>query len=115
MPGLGRGAAEAVARVEQQSLGEGAVARAFSVWKRSVHGPARHLRFRPDDCGHLECCRTHLAARDVLASAMRRLPTKAARDLRDLVGPYDEIFESRSLVDPGAPDTDAWWHRRFVP
>jgi hypothetical protein len=113
--GLSRSAAEAVARLEAREFGAGAVARALACWQRSVQGPARGLRFRDDDCGHLECCRTHLAARDLLESAVMRLPARAARELRALVAPYDGIFESRSVADPGVPVSEWWWQRRFVP
>ncbi|GAA3785107.1 hypothetical protein GCM10023083_21510 [Streptomyces phyllanthi] len=73
------------------------------------------MRFSDDYCGLDECCRPHLAARDLLESAALRLPARAAGELRDLLKPYDEIFESRSLADPGAPASAWWWRRRFVP
>ncbi len=107
--------ASAVARLEAGQFGAGAVGRAFSVWKRSVQGPARFLRFREDDCGVLECCRVHLAARDLLEATAMQLPAHAAKELRALIKPYDRIFESRSLADPGTPTSEWWWHRRFVP
>ncbi len=80
-----------------------------------VQGPTRFLRFREDDCGVKECCRGHLAARDLLEDAALRLPARAARELREAVRPYDEIFESRSIADPGMPVSAFWWNRRFVP
>ncbi len=115
VPGLSGPASEAVARFEAVKFGPGAVARAFSVWKRSVQGPVRCLRFRDDDCGIAECCRAHLAARDLLETAALQLPTRVARELRSLIRPYDEIFESKSLADPGVPASEWWWKRRFVP
>ncbi|MEK2479551.1 hypothetical protein [Streptomyces noursei] len=91
------------------------MARAFSTWKRSVQGPVRFLRFRDDDCGIAECCRAHLAARDLLESAALQLPARVARELRSLIRPYDEIFESKSIADPEVPASEWWWNRRFVP
>jgi hypothetical protein len=104
-----------VARLEAVRFGAGAVGQAFSLWKRAVQGPARFMRFREDDCGTAECCRPHLAARDLLESAATRLPPRAARELRALLTPYDQIFAARSLADPGVPTAERWWHRRFVP
>ncbi|MGK5631819.1 hypothetical protein [Streptomyces sp. URMC 123] len=114
--GLSGGSAGAVARFEaDEGLGDGDVARAFALWARAVRGPAHTLRSGDDDCGVDACCHPHLAARDLLETAVLRLPSRAARELRALVRPHDEIYESRSLADPGAPASERWWRRRFVP
>ncbi|MFS8096241.1 hypothetical protein LFM09_03790 [Lentzea alba] len=81
----------------------GAIAEALNGWTRFVHGPARAI----DDYGehpHPDlCCHRHDPAdcRAALHLALMSLPAKAARELRALVRPLDELFLARSIPSPG--------------
>lgn len=112
-PGLARGSstlAGAVARLERDRLWSGAVAQALQRWSRVAHRPA--LAFS-GGCGCPLCNPIYTAdERAVLELALHALPSRAARELRDLVDPLDELYLARSWPDPTLSPDDGWWTRR---
>jgi hypothetical protein len=50
--------------------------------------------------------------RAVLEVALHALPPRAARELRGLVDPLDELYLSRSWPDPTVSPNEGWWARR---
>ncbi|GLW68149.1 hypothetical protein Kpho02_04480 [Kitasatospora phosalacinea] len=114
LQGLPRRTRTAVHRIEALGLGAGAVAEALHTYERFLRRPGRHLYVPRADC---PCC-DPLTARDVLETALHRLPRPARAPLRALVERLDEEFLHRTLPDPLAARPDgtrpaAWWHRRL--
>jgi hypothetical protein len=113
--GLSARAARQLAQYESSGgRRPGETAAAFRRWAVSVHGPSDPLRFRDDFCGYDECCRPHVAARDVLADALRALPVRGSRELGALLAPYDARFLARSVALGPPEPRNRWWADRFV-
>ena len=113
MPGFARGSgglASAVARLERDRLRPGEVAAALRQWSKVAHRPGLAVL---GGCG-CPLCNPYAMneERDVLQLALYALPRSAARELRALVGPLDELYLARSWQDPSAPAHYAWWARR---
>lgn len=113
MPGFARGSgrlAGAVARLERDRLWPGAVAAALRQWSKVAHQPALASL---GGCSCPLCNPFYMNdERDVLELALHALPRTAARELRALVEPLDELYLARSWADPSAPAHYAWWARR---
>ncbi|MFE7524618.1 hypothetical protein ACFU7Y_02740 [Kitasatospora sp. NPDC057542] len=69
---------------------------------RRVHPPGPPF---VDDC---PCCADDYG-RDLLEAALRALPTRAARELRAVVKPLDEVFLARVRPDPAHNGREEWW------
>src|SRR5258708_5357721 len=112
-PGLARGPgmlAAAVARLERDRLWPGAIAQALRQWSRIAHRPGLALS---GGCGCPLCNPFYTTdERAVLELALHALPPRAARELRHLVEPLDELYAARSWHDPFASPDDGWWARR---
>lgn len=91
----------AIADLERARLRPGEIAEALDGWARLARGPARKLDNPASEA--CPCCpgNDQVEHRDVLRMALHALPTNAARELRALVQPLDEIFLSRSVPEPG--------------
>ncbi|MEV6399866.1 hypothetical protein AB0M39_34625 [Streptomyces sp. NPDC051907] len=48
----------------------------------------------------------------MLELALHALPRRAARELRGMVEPLDDLYIARSRPDPHASPDDGWWARR---
>ncbi|WP_086668443.1 hypothetical protein [Lentzea kentuckyensis] len=92
----------AIADFERTYFGPGAVAEAFTGWARFVHGPARIIDDYSDNHLDYPCCPRHDPAdcRAELRAALLALPAKAARELRALVRPLDDLYLARSIPHP---------------
>jgi hypothetical protein len=67
-----------------------------------VHGPVRALDdYAPEAC-HCPGCQWDdpVVCREALRTALHALPAKAARELRALIRPLDELYLARSIPDP---------------
>jgi hypothetical protein len=62
-------------------------------------------------CGTRECCGSPLADRDTLEQAMRRLPRRSARELRDLVHELDRRILAKFPFQ--LDHYHHWWHTDF--
>lgn len=111
--GLARGSgrlAGAISRLERERLWEGAVAQALRRWSQLAHSPRRAFS---DGCGCPLCDPfSTTEVRAVLELALHALPSRAARELRVLVEPLDDLFRARSWPDPAASPDEGWWARR---
>jgi hypothetical protein len=92
----------AIAELEHARLRPGALAEALDGWGRFVRGPLRGLDdYEPELC---PCpgCQWHnpVVRRHALRTALHVLPIKAARELRALIRPLDEIYLARSIPEP---------------
>ncbi|MFE0026840.1 hypothetical protein [Amycolatopsis sp. NPDC059021] len=92
----------AIAVLERARLRPGAIAEALAGWSRFVRGPVRALdEYTPEEC---PCpgCQWHdpVVRRETLRLALFALPVRAARELRALVEPLDEVYLSRSIPLP---------------
>jgi hypothetical protein len=67
-----------------------------------VHGPARALDdYAPEACSCSGCqWDDPVVRRQALRTALHALPSKAARELRALILPLDELYLARSTLDP---------------
>ncbi|MFB7947898.1 hypothetical protein ACFC6L_23630 [Kitasatospora phosalacinea] len=108
LQGLPRRTLAAVRRIEALGPGPGAVAEALHTYERFLRRPGRYLYIPWPNC---PCCDPP-AARDVLETALHRLPHPARTPLRTLVARLDEEFRHRTLPDPLAAPAP-WWHRRL--
>ncbi|MEU3647739.1 hypothetical protein AB0E59_30435 [Lentzea sp. NPDC034063] len=99
---LSPAALRAIAVIERTHLRPGQTAEALTGWARFVHGPARAITgYEPDDCPCPGCeWDDPVARRTALATVLRALPAKPARELRALVRPLDELYLARSLPVP---------------
>ncbi|GLW53776.1 hypothetical protein [Kitasatospora phosalacinea] len=109
LQGLPRRTRAAVHRIEALGLGPGAVAEALHQYEGFLRRPGRYLYVPWPTC---PCC-DPLYARDVLETALHRLPRPARTPLRVLVDRLDEEFRRRTLPDPLAAHPAPWWHRRL--
>ncbi|WP_093592445.1 hypothetical protein [Lentzea waywayandensis] len=101
MTGASAPTAGAIARFERDHFHPGAVARALRCWSAFVHGPIRAIT-DSESCHYFyggwdepDWCR------GILRDAQRALPAKAARELRALVRPLDELYLTRAIPAPG--------------
>jgi hypothetical protein len=92
----------AIAEWERSRLRPGKIAEALDGWSRFVHGPNRSMHdYAPEDCPCPGCqWDDPIVRREVLHEALHALPTKAARELRALLRPLDEIYLARSIPTP---------------
>lgn len=91
----------------------GAVFEAFHRWKSFAHGPLRDLtRIPVAGCSIAECCDAAFDDRDLLETALHRLPGKPARELRLLVAALDDTILTRAVVIPRRPSDPHWWRNR---
>ena len=113
-PGLARGSgklAGAVARLERDQLWLGAVAAALRQWSRVAHRPGLAVA---GGCGCPLCNPFYMNdERAVLELALHALPHGAARELRALVEPLDELYLAGTWQNSSAPAHYAWWARRY--
>jgi hypothetical protein len=100
-----------VVRLERQDnrLRPGGIRRALQGWIGIAHGPAAGLL---NDFGGCPCGCT-LDYREVLDIALRSLPERAVRELRQVVVAGDNLFLSRTLPDLWADPRDPWWKQRM--
>ncbi|GAA3433723.1 hypothetical protein [Kutzneria kofuensis] len=92
--------------MEQDRLSSGTVAVALRIWAQVVRGPGPGV-------SHEKWCEFPFEQREILERALCRLPPRAARELRELVRPLDEIYLANTSNDPFAARGDPWWRRRI--
>ena len=99
---LSPAALRAIALIERTHLRPGQTAEALTGWARFVHGPVRAITgYEQDDCPCPGCeWGDPVTRRAALATVLRVLPTRPARELRALVRPLDELYLARSLPVP---------------
>lgn len=92
----------AIAEFERARSCPGAIAESLDDWARFVHGPARAIAGYGTELNPCPCCDSLDPAlgRAVLRMALIALPAKAARELRALVRPLDELYLARSIPSP---------------
>ena len=80
----------------------GAVARALVVWSKFVHGPIKVIAGHEQGPSEWQCSDEDDPgwSRTVLRSALHVLPVKAARELRALVRPLDDLYLTRTIPGP---------------
>lgn len=100
VPRISAATARAIAEIERSRRSPGSIAEALAQWTRFVHGPARRLD-NPISAG-CPCCENGGGAipRETLHRALHELPANAARELRALIRPLDEIYLARSIPEP---------------
>jgi hypothetical protein len=104
--GLPRGSARLIDAVRRWEPHPGAVAWSLRIWADAVRRPHYiHYRSRTWDFPH--------EVRETLEAALCALPTRAARELRELVQPLDDIYLANTSNDPFAARGDPWWKRRL--
>lgn len=97
LAGVSAATTRAITAFEHVHSYPGSVAGSFRTWSRFVRGPARAIvgfsyeDYEPDD---------PFTSRSVLRMALAALPGKAARELRTLLRPLDELYLARSLPVP---------------
>jgi hypothetical protein len=108
VPGISAAAQRQIADYERLQHRPGAVADALTYWSRQVHGSKFHPPEQDtrDDC---PCGCDGLTGRVLLEAALRRLPVRAARELRAAVTPLDALFLDRVLPDPRLSERWDWW------
>ncbi|HET9173313.1 MAG TPA: hypothetical protein VFN97_28040 [Actinospica sp.] len=113
VPGLAVGSsrlAGAVSRLERERLWPGAIAQALRRWSQVARRPSLALS---GGCGCPLCDPFHTTEeRAVLELALHALPVRAARELRTIVAPLDELYLARSWPDPTLALDGGWWARR---
>lgn len=92
----------AIARFERIHYTPGSVAGALDSWSRFVHGPARVITGYGTELNPCPCCDSldPYVERRVLRRALIALPARAARELRALVRPLDDLYLARSIPSP---------------
>lgn len=108
-PGLPRGSGSlvgAVHRWERERGTPGQVALCLRIWTQMVRRP---------NFGHYRrgWWDVEYEVRETLEAVLRCLPPRAARELRDMVRPLDEIYLANTAADPFAEPDDRWWRRRL--
>lgn len=105
-PGLPRGSARlvsALAVLERHGLDS--VAGALRVWRLEVRG-----QLVLTGCDH--CDESPIEARRTLDAALRSLPPRPARELREMVAPLDALYVAKTVPDPSVhPDVPEWLRR----
>lgn len=98
--------AGAVSRLEHDRFWPGAIAQALQQWSRTAHRPSLGLS---GGCGCTFCSLYYLTdERGVLEAAMHALAPEAARELRRLVKPLDDLYIAKTWPDPFAPPDAGW-------
>ena len=102
VPRVSAAATRAIAELERSRWSPGAIADALAEWTRFVHGPARRLDNPSAGSVGCPCCENGGGAipRETLHRALHELPTNAARELRALIRPLDELYLARSIPEP---------------
>ena len=92
----------AIARFERIHYLPGSVAGALDSWARFVRGPARVIADYGTELAPCPCCDAldPYMERRVLRRALIALPARAARELRALVRPLDDLYLARSIPSP---------------
>jgi hypothetical protein len=95
-------ALRAIADFERTYSDPGDVAEALDDWARFVRGPARAITRYATELNPCPCCDSldPAVARALLRTALIALPTRAARELRALVRPLDDLYLARSIPNP---------------
>jgi hypothetical protein len=113
VPGISAPAQRYIADFERAHSRPGAVADALACWSSVVHRSRRHEPVHnplaPDltDC---PCCDHGDRGRTLLEAALRRLPRRAARELRSAVAPLDALYLTRVRPEPALNDRLDWWN-----
>ena len=96
----------AIATFERTHFSPGAVADALDDWARFVRGPARAIKGYATELNPCPCCDSldPAVGRAVLRRALIALPARAARELRALVRPLDDLYLARSIPSPEHAD-----------
>lgn len=102
--------AGAIHRLERDRPRRMPLSEAFQAWERLV----RNGHPWTDPLHPWQDGRENLDARADLEFALHALPRRAARELRSLVNPLDEIYLSNTSPDPYAPPDQPWWQRRYL-
>ncbi|MFJ3661357.1 hypothetical protein ACIPPM_12940 [Streptomyces sp. NPDC090119] len=103
-----------IRRVEHRRFWLGATDKAFWDWARLAHGPLRAIADprTSDRCGIPECGCDPSYSRDHLEEMMHVLPTKSARELRQLVRDLDsKILRRARVISAPSPDLPWWRHQ----
>lgn len=89
----------AIAELERTRLRPGQIAEALDGWARFVRGPVRALDdYAPELCPCPGCqWDDPVVQREALRMALHALPAKAARELRALIRPLDELYLARTI------------------
>ena len=92
----------AIARFERIHYLPGSVAEALDSWSRFVRGPVRVIADYGTELAPCPCCDAldPYMERRVLRRALIALPARAARELRALVRPLDDLYLARSIPSP---------------
>jgi hypothetical protein len=84
-------------------LQPGDVGAAMRLWRNYVHRPEREL-WHDYERGNVcwSCCGNPLEARALLDTVMQAMSRRAARELRQIVGRFDDVWDQPSLplADP---------------
>jgi hypothetical protein len=113
VPGLSGAAQRAVAAFELARDRPGGIAAAMEGWERFVRGSPRHEPVGYSDQVHYPSWNeADLDGRVLLEQALRALPSRAARELRCVVGVVDRIYLARVRPDPRSNGCEDWW--RFL-
>ncbi|KAA2255244.1 hypothetical protein F0L68_28920 [Solihabitans fulvus] len=114
MPGLSIQAQRQILEFECQRRTPGDIANAVRSWSWLVHRPGAPplARSYGTFVGCEECdCYGHdcMDSRSLLELALRALPPGAARELRRVVAPLDEVYLRRVLPNPVVGECLDWW------
>lgn len=90
----------AIREFERARSHPGLVAQSLHAWSRFVHGPARAIVADLTYTDDWHDADDPVTARYMLRMALAALPGKAARELRTLLEPLDELYLTRSLPVP---------------
>jgi GrpB-like predicted nucleotidyltransferase (UPF0157 family) len=104
--GLPHASARLVGAVARWEQSPGEVAWAVKIWAEAVRRP-HYVHYRTGDWDFPH------EFRERLEDALRALPPRAARELRELVRPLDEIYLANTSNNPFAARADPWWRRRL--
>jgi hypothetical protein len=99
-----------VEALERERLWRGALAAALNGWTKlaRMRHPVREITGCPI-CDHFY---DYPDERTVLEVALHGLSPRAARELRAVVEPLDDLYRSKTWPDPAAVDGEPWWRRR---
>jgi hypothetical protein len=108
--GFSRRLTAAITLIEHGRLFPGTTKAAVRQWRRLAVTSAVY-RSASSPCGIGECCGP--GPRATLETVLRRLPTWAQPEFRQVIGPTDELFLARTLQDPCADPGAPWWEQRI--
>ncbi|WP_161354287.1 hypothetical protein [Streptomyces sp. SID3343] len=113
VPGVSAPTQRYIADFEREHSRPGAVADALAYWSKIVHGSRSHEPVHnplaPDLTG-CPCCDQGDEGRTLLEAALRRLPHRAARELRTALTPLDTVYLARVRPEPGLNHRLDWWN-----